>query len=57
VIKRVLPPVMAITRKTGDVVDNQFGVVDQCQAAGGSVAEELVAETALDASDKFPYQK
>jgi hypothetical protein len=38
--------ILAITHKTGHVVYNQFGVVDQGHAAGGGVAEELVAEAA-----------
>ena len=35
------------------IVDYQFGVIHQRQAKGSGVTEELVAEAAEDAGDKF----
>jgi len=57
VIQRVLTAVPPVARKAGDIVNNQFGVVDQGQAAGSGVAEELIAEVAFDAGNDFPCHK
>lgn len=57
VIQRVLMAVLPVTRKAGDVIDDQFGVVDQSQAAGSGIAEKLVAEAAFDAGNDFPFQE
>lgn len=57
VIQCVPPTVLPVTRKAGDVVNYQFGIVNQSQAAGGGVAEELIAQATFDAGDDFPLQE
>ena len=57
VIQRILTAALVVAHKAGDVINTQFGVVDQYQAAGSGLAKELVAETAFDTGDDFPFQK
>ena len=42
-IELVMALVSIVIGKTADIVQHQFGIIDQGQAAGGGVAEELVA--------------
>jgi hypothetical protein len=43
----------SVISKAADIVKHQFGIIGQGQAAGGGVAEKLVAEAAEDAGDEL----
>jgi len=52
-IQRVLPAILQVARKAGDVINDQFGAIGLSQPTRSGVAEKLVAETSFVAGDDF----
>lgn len=56
-VELIIAPVIVVTNESTGVVDDQLGVIHQRQPTSGSVAKELVANTAEDAGDDFDQSR
>jgi len=52
-VKLIVALVDFIKGKAADIINDQFGMIDQRQATSGGVTEKLVAQAAEDAGNDF----